>query len=241
MAQEEEQLEEDNDVYYAFCTTEDKGPSTMELSIADKLVNVIVDSGASCNLMSSSTFELQTGGGSTQLKPCNKHIYAYSSKQALDLQGSCQFNVCVPETNVCKLAYFCVVPGDVPTLLGQKFSESLGILRVGVHVVNNTDINGTHVQSDKKAIFKAKYPKVFEGLGKRKGFQLKLHIDSDIKPVAQPLRKIPFSRRQKVKEKLVQLEGLDVIEKVETPTSWINPLVAIEKPSGDIRICLDMR
>ena len=163
MAQEEEQLEEDNDVYYAFCTTEDKGPSTMELSIADKLVNVIVDSGASCNLMSSSTFELLTGGGSTQLKPCNKHIYAYSSKQALDIQGSCQFNICVPETNVCKLAYFCVVPGDVPTLLGQKFSESLGILRAGVHVVNNTDINGTHVQSDKKAIFKAKYPKVFEG------------------------------------------------------------------------------
>ena len=43
---------------------------------------------------------------------------------------------------------------------------------------------------------------------------------------------------QKVKEKLVQLEGH---EKVETPTSWINPLVANEKPSGDIRICLDMR
>ena len=101
VAQEEEQIEEDNDVYYAFCTTEDKGPSTMELSIADKLVNVIVDSGASCNLMSSSTFELLTGGGSTQLKPCNKRIYAYASKQALDIQGSCQFNVCVPETNVC--------------------------------------------------------------------------------------------------------------------------------------------
>ena len=84
-------MEEDNDVYYAFCMTEDKGPSTMELSIADKLVNVIVDSGASCNLMSSSTFELLTGGGSTQLKPCNKCIYAYSSKQALNIQGSCQF------------------------------------------------------------------------------------------------------------------------------------------------------
>ena len=44
------------------------------------------------------------------------------------------------------------------------------------------------LKSDKEAIFKAKYPKVFEGLGKLKGFQLKLHIDSDIKPVAQPLR-----------------------------------------------------
>ena len=41
--------------------------------------------------------------------------------------------------------------------------------------------------------------------------------------------------------KLRQLENLDVIKKVNGPTSWINPLVAVEKPKGDIRICLDMR
>ena len=41
--------------------------------------------------------------------------------------------------------------------------------------------------------------------------------------------------------KLKQLEELDVIEKVNGPTSWINPLVAIEKPNRDISICLDMR
>ena len=41
--------------------------------------------------------------------------------------------------------------------------------------------------------------------------------------------------------KLKQVEELDVIEKVNGPTSWINPLVAVEKPNGDICICLDMR
>ena len=41
--------------------------------------------------------------------------------------------------------------------------------------------------------------------------------------------------------KLKQLEELEVIEKVNVPTNWINPLVAVEKPNGDIRICLDMR
>lgn len=34
---------------------------------------------------------------------------------------------------------------------------------------------------------------------------------------------------------------LDVIEKVEGTTSWVNPLVVVEKSDGDIRICLDMR
>ena len=41
--------------------------------------------------------------------------------------------------------------------------------------------------------------------------------------------------------KLKWLEELDVIEKVNGTTSWINPLVAVEKPKGDMRICLDMR
>ena len=94
---------------------------------------------------------------------------------------------------------------------------------------------------DKKAVLRAKYPRVFQGLGKLEGFQLKLHINPNVKPLAQPIRRIPFSRRQKVNEKLGELEKLGVIEKVDTPTSWINPLVAFEKPNGDVRICLDMR
>ena len=35
--------------------------------------------------------------------------------------------------------------------------------------------------------------------------------------------------------------ALDVIEKVNGPTSWINFIVAVEKSNGDVRICLDMR
>ena len=40
---------------------------------------------------------------------------------------------------------------------------------------------------------------------------------------------------------LRELEYMDVIEKVDGPTKWINPLVTAEKPNGDIRVCLDMR
>ena len=41
--------------------------------------------------------------------------------------------------------------------------------------------------------------------------------------------------------KLKQLEELNVIETFNGLTGWINPLIAVEKPNGDIRICLDMR
>ena len=148
--------------------------------------------------------------------------------------------MCVPTTNITKCAEFFIVPGDAPTLLGRELSESLGILKVGVQV-NSCNVNSPSPQLEKKSSLKLKYHSIFQGLGKLRGFQLKLHIDQNIKPVAQPLRRIAFSRRKKVAEKLQELETLDVIEKVNTPTSWINPLVAVEKPNGDVRICLDMR
>ena len=89
--------------------------------------------------------------------------------------------------------------------------------------------------------YSSKFPNVFQGLGKLQGYQLKLHIDENVQPVAQPVHRIPFSTRAKVTEKLEELLTLDVIEKVEGPTSWVNPLVVVEKPNGDIRIRLDMR
>ena len=55
------------------------------------------------------------------------------------------------------------------------------------------------------------------------------------------MQRIPFSRKQKVVDKLEDLEALDVMEKVNGPTSWISPLVAVEKPNGDVRIRFDMR
>ena len=37
------------------------------------------------------------------------------------------------------------------------------------------------------------------------------------------------------------LEKLDVIEKVDGPTQWVNPLMTVEKPNGDIKVCLCMK
>ena len=47
--------------------------------------------------------------------------------------------------------------------------------------------------------------------------------------------------RKQVKEQIKQLEEMDVIEKVEGPTPWVSPLVVVPKPSGNVRLCVDMR
>ena len=92
--------------------------------------------------------------------------------------------------------------GKAATLLGRKASELLGVFRVGVSI-NSCDVKSDDMENlaspiDRRALLRTKFPKVFQGLGKLKGYQLKLHIDENVQPVAQPVRRIPFSRRAKV-------------------------------------------
>ena len=207
----------------------------MELVIEDKLVNVAIDSGASCNSMSEETFNF-VAGGNARLLECNKRVYAYASVELLQLKGKYSFNVRVPQTHKSLNNEFYVMCGKAATLLGRKASELLGVLRVGVSI-NSCDVKSDDMENlaspiDRKALLRTKFPKVFQGLGKLKGYQLKLHIDENVQPVAQPVCRIPFSRRAKVTEKLEELLKLDVIEKVEGPTSWVNPLAVVEKPNG---------
>ena len=63
-----------------------------------------------------------------------------------------------------------------------------------------------------------------------------------MKPVAQPVRRVPFGVREKVERKLHELLESGIMEEVpEGPTGWVSPLGVIPKADGDIRICVDMR
>ena len=122
--------------------------------------------------------------------------------------------------------------GDHAALLGRKTAKELAVgLAPDVYFTGGLT----------KDTLKEMYPQAFTGLGKLTNYELKLNIDESVTHVAQPIRRIPFSRREKVVQKLKELENVDVIEKVDDPTQWVNPPVTEEKPNGEVRVCLDMR
>ena len=114
---------------------------------------------------------------------------------------------------------FHVTKSNTGMLLSCNTSEYLGLVSF---------VRQVH-ESHADAILK-EFPLRFEGLGKRKGKQIKLHSNKIVKPTALRLRRAPFHLRPKVEEELCKLEALGVIEKVTGPTPWVSPLVIVPKP-----------
>ena len=137
------------------------------------------------------------------------------------------------DTNATVEADFVVIDGDGRTLLCRDTAEKLNLLRIGpIHSVNSVEVETTDQD------IRDKYKELFTGVGLLKGYELKL----DVKPFAQPVRRIPFGVREKVEKKLDELLTCGIIEEVpEGPTSWVSPLVVVPKPDGDVKICVDMR
>jgi len=96
--------------------------------------------------------------------------------------------------------------------------------------------------TDLKHTLQKQYPSVFKGVGKLNTKQIILYIDPEVKPVEQPLRRIPYHLRDAVEKKINELIDMDIVEHVDGPTPWVNLVVILPKKNDkDIRMCLDMR
>lgn len=67
-----------------------------------------------------------------------------------------------------------------------------------------------------------------------------LEVDRDIQPTVSPFRRIPFAMKPKLKRELERLTSLDALTPVDEPTDWVSNVVAATKPSGYLRICIDL-
>ena len=208
-----------------------KEDNTVPITVEGTSIPVIIDSGASVNVLDSDTFSQLTDKGII-LRHSKVKIYPYGSEMPLPVNGTFNANVSTPDLHT--RADFVVVENlNAGSLLGKKTVMELGLLRIGPEYPRT--VNQLTVQSVQAIV--DRHRAVFNGVGKLKDYQLKIHIDPEVTPVAQPQRRVPFHVRKQVKAKLTELQDLHIIEDVEGPMPWVSPLVAVPKSNGDVRVC----
>ena len=68
-----------------------------------------------------------------------------------------------------------------------------------------------------------------------------INIQKGTTAVAQGPRKFPFGIQERLKEELLRLQKLQLIEPVDRPTPWVSQKAIVVKKDGSLRIYLDPR
>lgn len=140
------------------------------MTIGDRDIDFIVDTGASVNVISHDTYS-KIPGIPTLCGPVPK-VFAYGSRTELPLLGKFSAELCYKDTKLRDTILVTKTPSE--SLLCFKSAEALGLVSIVYKVSPSQSIQET-------------YPELFRGLGKLKGIEVKLHIDQSIPPVAQKL------------------------------------------------------
>ena len=184
------------------------------------------------NIIDSQTYQMMQRTPMLR-KPGRTNIYAYGSHKPITMRGKFETTITASGSSIEAEVY--VTPATSGNILCCDAANVLGL----VHIVRST----TNISNRKADQISSKYPRLCTGIGKLKNYQVKLHIDDSVKPVAQGHRRVPFHLRKKVEQELEKLETQDIIERVDGPTPWISPIVTPPKPNdpNSIRLCVDMR
>lgn len=201
------------------------------ININGSNIKVIIDTGTSVNLISSTTYN-QLWKKPT-LTQDNTSIYSYNSQNKLPIMGKFIGHLCHGTKTVNETIY--VLKGDAESLLSYRTAKTLGLINITVANINSLN------RIDEQYI-KHNYSELINRTGKLRNFKVHLHIDNKVLPVAQQHRRIPFHLRKQVEQEIIRLEKAEIIEKAEGPTLWVSPVVIVPKAgSNKIRLCVDMR
>ena len=214
----------------------------VKVTVGGHTFPIIVDTGATINVIDSETFKQMEN---ITLKPTKVKAYPFTRSEAVRFKG--KFNsVIETKSRYATATFFVLNEAQTGCLLSAETAQELGVITLRLNTLSKkSDVQNPVCTSHDPEISRivSKFQDVFKGLGKLKGYTVKLNIDENAIPHAQPQRRVPFHVRNKVATAIKELVREGIIEPVpeDSPSQWVSPIVVVPKKDSSVRLCVDMR
>ncbi|PAA47987.1 hypothetical protein BOX15_Mlig015622g2, partial [Macrostomum lignano] len=245
-----------------FCLTpQRKRLPLVKADINGHATDLLIDSGASCNLMDSKTFKA-IGGTADDLRESKQRVFPFGSSEPLTTLGKATLRTAVYDVSA-SISYI-IVKETGTTIVGRETSEKLGILRIGpsnpsvchlkdsgeLHEPLSAALAAAATEADDQAmpqherlsnIIKT-FRQRFVGIGCVKDVEVGIHLQDGAVPVCHPPSRIPVHLREAAQRELDDQLQAGIIEKVTGPSEWVARIVVVPKSQpGQVRITQDLR
>ena len=212
---------------------------TVQLVINNHLDSALADTGAKvsvCSLKQAKKWDLVDRMVTSKVR-----IKPYKSP-VIPVVGESRCSVSFGERSVPVVWH--IIKENCEPVLSGLLAKSLGIIKFQPQPEPFMPIKMIKLENKQTMQdILCKFPQVFKGTGKLRGHQVDLLVNPEVKPVAEPPRRIPYHLKDRVDEKVDEMLRSDVIEEHRTgkPAPWISNIVIAPKDDGDIRVTLDAK
>ena len=199
------------------------------MEVNNSIVDFKLDTGAQVNVLPKAVFDKLTDR--TKLLPNNVQLSSYSNNE-LNVCGRSVLSVRL-RGKIYKVLFYIVDTDRVP-LLGLSTCIRLNL----INRIDQVEL----LVDDKKSRIARKYADLFDEIGVLNRVY-HMELKNDAVPQVSPTKRLPFSMHDKVSDEIQRMIRIGVVEKVisNEPSEWLNTLVVVEKPDGNVRLCLDPR
>ena len=125
-----------------------------------------------------------------------------------------------------------IIAAECEPILAGNSATALGIIESNRKHGIVVPINIIH--ADPKGEIQsciAEYSHNFRGISKLKSHQIKLHVNTEVKPVTTPLRSVPYHLKEQVSRVIQEMINQDIIEEhpINQPAPWVSNTVIAPK------------
>ena len=211
--------------------------------VNNRLVKLIADTGAKVSVCG--TAQARQWGILSRMVPSKTRLKPYGSSP-IPVHGEARCAVTFGSTSI--PVNWHIISGSCEPILAGSACEELGIIQFNEAPAPFQPIRmiESDVPSESKQLLQdtlKNYPENFTGLGKLRHYQVKLHIDESVKPVAVPPRSVPYHLQERFQNAIDEMVRQDVIEEhpVNEPAPWVSCAVIASKPDGGMRVTMDAK